>query len=462
MSEVYWSDSDLTLSLRTNRLYAQTFSPFLTHIVDTLRIKLRYVDSHIIVKASIQYLTPAGWPTGADLTSYTFEWWHEPWGRYTNIRQKKIPPFRLVAGVNYALVLQAIYYTPPRYPSFWYEPPPTTYPRGWLIKSEDDGLTWDTTNLGCMLFGEFGDPPVKPVPYEPPITHWAVTQAWKNDFTSTACIRVATTEPATLRAYVTKVPPVPREAPVPRRGGSVICLTNYTFKDWLAYDQKEKDDSLYHTFYLSFLKKNQRYWVTFIATSARLSTVSAGPIFAFIHPDAPPFTTIRRPIAPGHHCHIPYQTGPGCPFHYRNVDDTVPDEDATAIWNGDPWTGYYLMDTYKIDPLSSPGLPIDELHLTTRVRRQGGYAYASGAKILLRIAGYDFYGPTWSGLSDSWQNRHWHVPLNPYTGLPWVSADFDNLEIGIALLYYRGVGWGTQTHCTQLYCRIIHKCSAYQ
>lgn len=462
MSEVYWPPDAESLPLRQNIVYAQTFTPLWSHTLDHIRIFIKYIDHRSEVKASIQYLKPDGTPTGMDITSYTFSWTEVPRGRYTSTRQRDVPPIRIVEGINYAFVLEQTYATPPYRSSTLYIPAPSGYPRGKLIKSIDGGATWDTADLGDMLFGEYGDPPVRPNRYTAPIEHIAVDNLTHIDYKTNACLRVTTTAPSTLTLVLSEEKPEPLEEPRPRRGGTQMCLESYHMTNWRSYAQLEKDDSMYHTFFLTRLNAGKPYWVSFTSLADFAPGYTAAPIFKLIHPEAPPFTTIKRPFTFGSSCQIWDGTPHDCPDHYLNVNESTPDEDVSWVAENGNWnrTATDLYHIHDFDP--SDAGPWDKIVISVRLKFQGGYAYASSAWTAIKTHGHVYVSDNWGPLWPAYKNYHWHLRLNPFTGEPWTIAELNDLQIGVRLRSYVGVGWWTSTYCTQVYCKGYHKCVAYQ
>ncbi|GAH42130.1 unnamed protein product, partial [marine sediment metagenome] len=117
-----------------------------------------------------------------------------------------------------------------------------------------------------------------------------------------------------------------------------MCLAHYTFMVARTYPQLEKNESLYHTFFVTKLKEGEKYWFAFGADANFSPSPSVSPIFEKTHPGGSPFTTIRRPDAPGDLCDLPSQVGEPCPDHYLNVDEATSDEYDTSVINNNPRT----------------------------------------------------------------------------------------------------------------------------
>lgn len=671
MSEVYWPETDDAITFSYNTLLAQTFMPLWSHTCDHIRVKPGFMLPHHILEISIQYLKPDGTPTGTRLTWIIIDFMEACGVGAYNTFQKACAPIRLVVGIHYALVFQQLIPIWPTLAQTLYKPPPSTYPRGKLIRSTDGGSTWDTTDLGDMVFAEWGDPPIPPNPWVTPIDHWAAVTLGTLNYSTSACIRISTSSPVYAVCHVTKKPPGPIYRWRTIRGVRRRCFDNYAFVEMRSYPQLEKWDSIYHTFHIKKLNPpaiipdawditklpgpphwetwgdtltqnnpwTQRfpahpiqyalwggnirifdpattgagirceftpsqypllidktrpfmfaarthyavirdphdwasvqlwttkgdegflldlvfargtfwgefgtlkeasegkavidygrepipfnilefwqwarqelhestdptgwsikyitmqleyiteipqltltnsfihiyypppltipvergtYWFTFTAESDFALSTSIAPLVKRVHPGGPPFTTIRRPNAPGDLCTIPREVGDPCPNHYLNIDEAIPDEDETLILgraNGSAWwTDLYYIPGFDL----SITQPIAEIHLTGRFKRTGGYAYAARLRLALKTHGVIYYSDAPSEWGENWQNLHWHVKLNPETNLPWTPKEVNSLQIGVRIGSYRGIGWWTITQCTQLYCQIIHDCSAYE
>lgn len=462
MSESFWQEPYSDLILPQGTIYAQTFTPLWSHTLERIRVYLRTSKYPTKYKVSIQYLDPSQIPTGVDLSAITITDEHKPYGAYTNTRQRKMPEVRIVKGINYAFLIETLDCWPANPPKTRYQPPPTTYTRGKLIKSVDGGLTWDLTDLGDLLFSEFGDPPLKPTPYVPPFDHWSIDDYGACDYNTSSCIRIATTSPAQLTILIAVRTPTRIDTRRIIRGVTTPCLDHYTFKVDRSYKQLEKNDSIYHTFHVKSLKKGRPYWFAFAATADFWPTPSTGPIFHKVHPGGPPFTTIRRPDAPGDLCTIPRENGEPCPDHYLNIDEATPDEDATCVING-TYSSSLKSDLYNIpnlDPLDTA--PIEQVHLTIRIRASQVYHLGAVAYLLIKTHGVIYESPQIRPVPATYENFHWHVYLNPFTSLAWTPQEINDLQIGVKLNRRRGVGWGIVSYCTQVYCKIIHDCSAYE
>lgn len=461
MGEVYWPKDAISLPLGLNEVYAQTFTPLWSHDLQEIRIFIKFIDWPTKIGVAIQYLKPDGTPTGIDLISHIFEWEHMPYGAYTSTRQRKVDPIRIVKGINYAFLIWRIEGKLPSATSTLYIPAPSLYPRGKLIKSSDGGSTWDTTDLGDMLFGEFGNPPVQPTPYDPPPDHWAVTSIDRRDYNTNACIRVTSSVPCTMQILVSDTRVEPIHAWKIQRGTSIKCLGYHRLKSYRLYEQKENCDSIYHTFFIGGLKKYQKYWFCFTAKTDFNPTYSIAPVFAVTHPGGPTFTTILRPNAPGDRTQLALFGSAPCPDNYCYVKEATPDEWNSCVFNQWPYTKWWR-DLYHIPNLDLSHIrPIDQVHLTGRFSFRGAPASASRARLLIKTHGNQYASDTFSPLPPTFENRHWHIYTNPFTNLAWTYEEVNDLQIGVMLYCYDSMGRVTMSFCTQLYCKIYHLCEAY-
>lgn len=462
MGEVVWGITTSEIQLIPGRILSQSFSPLWSHTLETLRWRLRSAPTPAVYRVSIQYLKPDGTPTGVDLVTieHSCSWALDGWA--LRMCQEKVPPIPLVMGIEYAFVIQLLWGIAPTFPWTSICPIPGYYTRGHLIRSNDYGSTWDMTDIGNLHFAEFGDPPIHESPYRAPAENYAITWLGQIDYNTNVCFRIATTNPVTLRCFFTDEEPTLIEKLKSRRGSEILCFDHYRFISKRTYVQKEKDDSIYHTFFLDKLKTGQKYWLCFDAKVNFNQAPSSAPIFARVHPEAPPFTTMRRPDAPGDLCTINQQVGDPCPNHYLNINEASPDEDTTCIWALLGGTTGWRKDLYKIPDLIANDRPIRQVHITARCRRYGGMYYAAKFKMIGKTNGVIFE----SGIINcpDWQynNFHMHYYDNPVTGLPWTFEEVNNLQIGVNLKWYWGVGWVTTVRCTQVYCKIYHACEAYQ
>lgn len=461
MGEALWIAGATEIVFTTTTWLAQTFSPLWSHNCWQIRLNIHNRDWISNIKVSIQYLKPDGTPTGEDLVSLTFtSSMFSQIERMTTF-QTRFPAIRLVASIKYAIILKQECLIPLMHPSVAYIPAPSQYPRGKLIRSIDSGATWNTTDLGALLFAEFGDPPLPASEFVAPIKQWAVFDMVVTPYWVNACIRVSTSQPCRLKLLRARQQPVPRKTFIIRRGMRVYCYKNTPYPVLEIYQQLEYGESLFHTFFVIGLTPGQPYWVTFTADANLEQTRSCSQYWTIYHPlEQPPFTITRRPAYDGTINQINYIHPPGTIHTYECVDEVTPDEDATFIMNYPGYTGWKTT-TWKIEPITGFDQPISYLRITARLARWGGYAYASYAREVIKTHGIVYYSEVETYLDTAYQYRDFIWTLNPFTNLPWTLDEINSLEIGISLYRYLGVGWSTSAKCTQLYATITHTCSAY-
>ncbi len=160
---------------------------------------------------------------------------------------------------------------------------------------------------------------------------------------------------------------------------------------------------------------------------------------------------ILRPNAAGYQCLISNQIGEPCPDHWKNVDEEVHDGIATSIYH------LYSMWTTDLYNIADPTTGVyDPKKVTIRavVRRESGYAYARCARMAIRTHDQTFIDPTSPYLFEAWQPITWELEKNPATNDYWTLDEIADLQIGIDLRTYLGVGWYSRGWCTQLYAKV--------
>lgn len=174
MSETHWVAGAVEIELSSTTWLAQTFIPLWSHDCHQVRFNAKITLPPCSISVSIQYLNPVGWPTGIPLTEVLINEWSFPSWNAMHTFQLKVPSIRLVAGIKYAMVLKVQISLPLIHAYTSYVPPPTGYTKGWLLHSIDAGHTWQDTPDGCLLFAEFGDPPLAPSEFVAPIRNWTI------------------------------------------------------------------------------------------------------------------------------------------------------------------------------------------------------------------------------------------------------------------------------------------------
>jgi len=279
VSEANYPEVQLQKNFGKFEWLAQTFTPLITHEMQYVSLKLEpffYVD---YVEIAIQY-TLAGIPTGIDLATDRIHWVTlEKWPQNKVILFRFRPLIRLVATIEYALILRVPTAIGGRKVKATYEAPPGHYPRGKLIKSSNAGSTWDTTDLGDLFFSEWGDPPVPPSPVAPPLINFAILDYSHFFYDLGVIIRIPTNVPCHLTCYWTDKVPLKHRRSRTIRGVALPWGTYFCFVAWHAVEQLEYGASLYHTFLFPDWQECQTRWFTFRGTVDLVDSPSVGPIF---------------------------------------------------------------------------------------------------------------------------------------------------------------------------------------
>jgi len=162
-------------------------------------------------------------------------------------------------------------------------------------------------------------------------------------------------------------------------------------------------------------------------------------------------TEILRPNGAGYQCQISNQIGEPCPDHWKNVDEEVADGDETAIYE------LYRMwktDLYTIaDPTAGVYDP-KKVTIRALIRREGGKPYVDIAEIALRTHGQTLIDYVHRYTTEEWQTFTKEFDKNPATNDFWTLEEIADLQIGISLRTYLGVGWYSRGWCTQLYAEV--------
>ena len=291
MSEANYPEVQLQHKFGEWEWLAQTFIPLTTHEMEYVSLKLEPLLYVIYVEIAIQH-TLAGVPTGVDLATDRIHWVTlEKYPRNKTIRFRFRPLWRLIAAVEYAIILRL-----PEVPAgafVWatYEAPPGHYPRGKMIRSNDGGSSWDTTDLGDLFFAEWGNPPLAPIKHPPPLENFAVLTF--NAHPALVPIRFSfwTNVPCHLTCYWTGKTPLKHHTTRVIRGLTVPWQTYFCFVGWQAVEQREYGCTLYHSFDFPSWSYCQTRWFTFRGTVDLVDSPSVGPIFKYHHPGAPPYLT---------------------------------------------------------------------------------------------------------------------------------------------------------------------------
>jgi len=139
-------------------------------------------------------------------------------------------------------------------------------------------------------------------------------------------------------------------------------------------------------------------------------------------------TETLRPNAAGAECNVPNENGLECPDHYLNVDEAVPDNGVTAVWNDG---ADYLRDLYNVDPSGVGAGTIN--HITVYVRCITSFVPTQESlKICIR-SNSTVTEDVEQTLSTSWALYSKQWATNPADAGAWEWADIDALQIGISI-----------------------------
>jgi len=145
-----------------------------------------------------------------------------------------------------------------------------------------------------------------------------------------------------------------------------------------------------------------------------------------------------------------------------NINEASYDEETSEIWSAAPHKGFVKVDLYHIDPMTGPEQPIGEVHLVVRVKYSGNRKRYAGYGFRIKTHGVIYGGTTYGDLELYYENRHWHIKTNPFTGKAWTYAEINDLQIGVGLRHNSSIGWSVNVYCTQVYCSIEHSCCTPQ
>lgn len=136
------------------------------------------------------------------------------------------------------------------------------------------------------------------------------------------------------------------------------------------------------------------------------------------------------------------------PDHYDEVDDAIPDDDASVVYLATGIT-HYFTDTYSFTDLNWDE-DIESLLLTFRYQREG--LNPSYIKPALYINGTLYFGAEiYIPLSSTeWVAVSECFATSPDTGLAWTADEVNNSEFGVSI---RGIA-ATAVECTQFTMRV--------
>lgn len=419
---------------------AQIFTPRLAHTIEYVNLKLEQWSYAPKIKVSIHPILGDGTPHPVELAvDYILG---EEYPKFPKIRPRLAEmrtTFPLLADMQYAIQLTI--------PPFWGSGiwkasyyPVGGYPRGKLIRSTNAGQTWNTTDLGDLFFAEWGDPPLIITKPRIPEKNFAVLDIDYYHCGSTVVIYLPTSFPCHLTCYWTDKEPLTHKISRRIRGALVPWSQYFCFVAWHEVEQAELGDTLYHTFPFLNWPPHQKRWFTFRGNIDEKLSPSVGPIFEHINPGAPCLPTTLRPIANGDI--IEGEQYPTTGQHWDKVDDIIPDEDATKIFDVAPTA--FAECLFHLEKLPDTFLPISKLTTIIRVKSVAGvglkYIYHS-----LKIGTGVYHSPAQGFVGGTYQYWSYDWTTNPQTGFPWTISQINNIQAGFKMNSNKDM------HVTQFY-----------
>jgi len=159
--------------------------------------------------------------------------------------------------------------------------------------------------------------------------------------------------------------------------------------------------------------------------------VASGADMTFTTKTPPSVSTnvfeVLRPNGPGSETSIDYQY-PAASEHWDKVDEAVPDEDGSWVYNTFAYVGYLERDLYAVQDHSIGSGNIGAVSIWARTRFN---APPPSPTISLKTHGHVYDYP-FEGYS-FWRDSSREIAVNPYTGAAWTWAEVDSLEAGVSL-----------------------------
>ena len=139
------------------------------------------------------------------------------------------------------------------------------------------------------------------------------------------------------------------------------------------------------------------------------------------------------------------------PYHWELVDEEVPDDDETYLWN----SGYpgYETDLYTLQAPTPETYDIKQVTIHARLKAKGFYIYRLEPKLMLKTHDQIFWQAS-EELKNWWKDYSWSSDKNPATNEPWTSEELTDLQAGISLDCLYGFRRDASSHCTQLYAEV--------
>ena len=454
MSETYTIGCTTFQRIGYHERAGQTFEPLETHTISYVDLKLTRLFLPSTLNIEIQETDHGDIPTGVILSSGQMHLPLLPFPVPAALYRVFMSPAVLSKGTTYAIVA---YLSEPAVigaVNLAYNDNFGAYPRGLRLHKGGAEIDWVKHGSDDHYFCEFGTPPLpKPEP-EPPIEHFAIPGIYYTHWDIGLTIRITTSVPCHLTLYHTDKKPLKHHTSRIVRGLSVPWRTYFCFVAWQEVEQEEIGDSLYHTFELPDWLEGQKKWFTFRGEVNTISSPSVGPIFEHTHPGGYPRIMITRPDRAGLICSPRFsEIGDPCPDHWKNIDEAIPDEDATCLI-GLTINNWYYWELYGTPGFLEELMPVKSIALTGRFRRAGGFAYIHLARNTLRTHATIYHSETYNNFPETYQDRTWILEKNPFTDEFWTLDELNALQIGESLRRYYGVGWTAVGWCTQLYATI--------
>ncbi len=264
-------------------------------------------------------------------------------------------------------------------------------------------------------------------------------------------ICVKTDIPCHLTCYHTTSAPRRHRTSRNQRGLTLPWGVYFCFVAWTTVEQEQEGDTIYHLFNVYPWMVLTTKWFAFRGTINGELSPSVSALFEHNHPGGLPMEVDLRPYFPGLFCTISNQIGDPCPDHWKNVDDIVPDEDETYIYEDESPGTFWRKDLYKIE--TGRLEKIDNVTIIGRFRSFGTRPTTRVAALILATHDYLYTTATFAP-PDTWRDHPWEHAVNPFTLTAWTQAEFDTLQIGVNLGMVRGVGWGQRGYCTQIFARV--------
>ena len=146
-------------------------------------------------------------------------------------------------------------------------------------------------------------------------------------------------------------------------------------------------------------------------------------------------TEILRPTSAGDESNLTPTAG----ANYTNVDDVAADDATTTVSTSALVT--WKRDLYNLNNTAITDT-IEKITITVRCKTSASNA---SAKICIKTGGTAYEGSIF-WIDTTWTNYTADWAINPDTGIAWVAADINALQIGVSL----AAGFNT-AYCTQVY-----------